>query len=187
MQYLRDMWPVCQVKQSSGQDLSDAMSIFFLPWCLILGWFPGGDGIGDEVRLGWRWTNRKLWLRWPDVRWLDSDWAKVRGLQINNSSTSEFQESSMLFRLLLTVRTAAGCGWRPCVSCVKWPNWWKARSHTNDTETFWTEAALLLTNYCGMVMIYACCNHKVYENTDSTRFGGYTSVLFIAYTPVTIF
>lgn len=51
----------------------------------------------------------------------------------------------------VTVRTVVGCGWRPCVWCVKWPNWWTTKRHTNVTETSWTGAALLLTNCYGTV------------------------------------
>lgn len=55
------------------------------------------------------------------------------------------------FFLYSSVHIVAGCGWRPYVWCVKWPDWWTARSRTNITRTFWTEAVLLLTSSCGTV------------------------------------
>lgn len=127
----------------------------------------GCDGVGVEVWPGWRRPDRKLWICRSDIWRLDCDWTEVRpGLLKRGrlkwssfpnmcpgvlTTAVELQVCCCLVSLCPAVRTVVGCGWRPCVWCVKWPDWWTVKRLTSITRTSWREAAQPLINSYGTV------------------------------------
>lgn len=92
-QYLRDMWPICQVHLTlyslkylyaifDGNTKLECTGLFgqnFIFLIILILVHPlGSNGVRNEVRPGRRRPDRELWICWPDLRRLDSDWSKVR-------------------------------------------------------------------------------------------------------------